>query len=315
MKKVIFTTLVTLGFIAIVTTFYPKNGQYAANDNRVTPTGLKLDNRPEVLGKNPVTSTGQASPVTINVTMPEWALQMNNINENPAFPKETKIKKLDELLDKNTNNPQAIQGILQTLSQHNPVEAVDQILPYLKNPNEAIQNAALSSLNNSMLLTDQEQADKKSNAEFDSLRGKIPLAVNTLFNAPDTSDNMKKAIISGYMTTNDNPADTRKMTHSIIQQGSLNDNTAAYMANALIQSSTNTKDLIVQISTLPNVEQEKIIAGLGNNILNNNNVVSVLDQQQRQALKSYILAHPPESRQNPEKADQLDAWRHIVDIL
>lgn len=95
MKKVIFTTLVTLGFIAIVTTFYPKNGQYAANDNRVTPTGLKLDNRPEVLGKNPVTSTGQASPVTINVTMPEWALQMNNINENPAFPKETKIKKLD----------------------------------------------------------------------------------------------------------------------------------------------------------------------------------------------------------------------------
>lgn len=315
MKKVIFTTLVTLGFIAIVTTFYPKNGQYAANDNRVTPTGLKLDNRPEVLGKNPVTSTGQASPVTINVTMPEWALQMNNINENPAFPKETKIKKLDELLDKNTNNPQAIQGILQTLSQHNPVEAVDQILPYLKNPNEAIQNAALSSLNNSMLLTDQEQADKKSNAEFDSLRGKIPLAVNTLFNAPDTSDNMKKAIISGYMTTNDNPEDTRKMTHSIIQQGSLNDNTTAYMANALIQPSTNTKDLIVQISTLPNVEQEKIIAGLGNNILNNDNVVTVLDQQQRQALKSYILAHPPESRQNPEKADQLDAWRHIVDIL
>ena len=63
------------------------------------------------------------------------------------------------------------------------------------------------------------------------------------------------------------------------------------------------------------MEQEKIIAGLGNNILNNDNVVSVLDQQQRQALKNYILAHPPESRQNPEKADQLDVWRHTVDIL
>lgn len=315
MKKVIFTTLVTLGFIAIVTTFYPKNGQYAANDNRVTPTGLKLDNRPEVLGKNPVTSTGQASPVTINVTMPEWALQMNNINENPAFPKETKIKKLDELLDKNTNNPQAIQGILQTLSQHNPVEAVDQILPYLKNPNEAIQNVALTALNNSMLLTDQEQAAKKSNAEFDRLRGKIPLAVNALFDAPDTSEDMKKAIISGYMTTHDNPEDTRKMTHTIIQQGSLNNTTATYLASALMQPTANSKELITQISTLPNVEQEKIIAGLSNNILNNDNVVTVLDQQQRQALKSYMLAHPPKSRQNPEKADQLDAWRHTVDVL
>jgi hypothetical protein len=315
MKKIIFTALVALGFIVIIATFYRKNGQFVANAYQATPTGQKPDNRVEASGKNSLTPTGQAFMVTNNVTMPAWVLQMNNINENPAFSRETKIKKLAELLDKNVNNLQAIQGILQALSQHNPVEAVDQILPYLKNPNEAIQNAALTALNNSMLLTDQEQAVKKSNAEFDRLRGKIPLAVNTLFDASDTSDNLKKAIISGYMTTNDNPEDTRKMTHTIIQQGSLNDTTAAYLASALIQRSTNTKDLITQISKLPNVEQEKIIAGLGNNILNNDNVVSVLDQQQRQALKSYILAHPPESRQNPEKADQLDAWRHTVNVL
>ena len=217
MKKAIFIAVVAVGFIAAFINFSQKNGQYVANAYEATPTELKPDNRLEVLSKNPVTSTGQALTVTNNVTMPEWALQMNNINENPAFSRETKIKKLIELLDKNANNPQAIQGILQALSQHNPVEAVDQILPYLKNPNEAIQNAALTALNNSMLLTDQEQAAKKSNAEFDSLRGKIPLAVNAVFDAPDTSDNMKKAIISGFMTTNDNPEDTRKMTHSIIQ--------------------------------------------------------------------------------------------------
>lgn len=315
MKKAIFIAVVALGFMAVFINFSQKNGQYVANAYQATPTGLKPGNRPEFSSKNPVTPTDQASQVTNNVTMPEWALQMNNINENPAFSRETKIKKLAELLDKNVNNLQAIQGLLQALSQHNPVEAVDQILPYLKNPNEVIQNAALSALNNSMLLTDQEQAAKKSNAEFDRLRGKIPLAVNALFDAPDASEDMKKAIISGYMTTNNNPEDTRKMIHTIIQQGSLNDTTATYLASALMQPTANSKELITQISKLPNVEQEKMIAGLGNNILNKDNVVSVLDQQQRQALKNYILAHPPESRQNPEKADQLDAWRHTVDTL
>ncbi|TEU24639.1 hypothetical protein [Alkanindiges illinoisensis] len=101
MKKIIFTALVILGFIVIIATFYQKNGQYAANGNLAKPTELKSDNRPEVLSKNPVTPTGQAFPVTNNVTMPEWALQMNNLNKNPAFPRETKIKKLAEFLHKN----------------------------------------------------------------------------------------------------------------------------------------------------------------------------------------------------------------------
>lgn len=111
MKKIIFTALVILGFIVIIATFYQKNGQYAANGNLAKPTELKSDNRPEVLSKNPVTPTGQAFPVTNNVTMPEWALQMNNINKNPAFPRETKIKKLAEFLHKNANCKTACKTI------------------------------------------------------------------------------------------------------------------------------------------------------------------------------------------------------------
>ncbi|WP_336930229.1 HEAT repeat domain-containing protein [Acinetobacter tandoii] len=106
-------------------------------------------------------ATGNAQNLLYKAA-PKWAQSMMDINDNSAYSQENKIQKLVELLKQNETNPEALSAILITLTALNPIEAADEIIPYLKNSNPKVQSAALAVLNNASLLTKQEHELKHS---------------------------------------------------------------------------------------------------------------------------------------------------------
>ncbi|MFX9038872.1 HEAT repeat domain-containing protein, partial [Acinetobacter baumannii] len=80
---------------------------------------------------------------------------------NSALPREQKIDQLVGLLKENNSDPQALTDILVSLTALNPIEAADEIIPYLKNGSPRVQSAALGALNNASLLTEEEHQLKK----------------------------------------------------------------------------------------------------------------------------------------------------------
>lgn len=77
-----------------------------------------------------------------------------NINDDTGLSREQKISELVDLLKKNQDDPIATREIIVSLSNLNPIEAIDEILPFLNNTDENIQNAAIGALNNAMILTE-----------------------------------------------------------------------------------------------------------------------------------------------------------------
>lgn len=134
-------------------------------------------------------------------TPPKWAKSMMGINDHSAYSREDKIKKLVELLKQNESNPDALSGILISLTALNPIEAADNIIPYLNNPNPKVQSAALGVLNNASLLTQKEHELKRSLPEHEAVRKRIAEAVNKLKSDPNLTDEVKQALISTYTAT------------------------------------------------------------------------------------------------------------------
>lgn len=54
------------------------------------------------------------------------------INDNSSYTREDKIHKLADLLKQNESNSDALSALLISLTALNPIEAVDDIIPYLK---------------------------------------------------------------------------------------------------------------------------------------------------------------------------------------
>ena len=106
------------------------------------------------------------------------------VNENPKYNRVDKIQRLIKLLNENKHDASAVREILAHLSNLNPIEAVDDILPFLKNSDPSVQNAAIGALSNASLLTEQEQQLKKSLPENDVIRKKIANNINELKNTP-----------------------------------------------------------------------------------------------------------------------------------
>jgi hypothetical protein len=146
-------------------------------------------------------ATGNAQNLLYKAA-PKWAQSMMDINDNSAYSQENKIQKLVELLKQNETNPEALSAILITLTALNPIEAADEIIPYLKNPNPKVQSAALAVLNNASLLTKQEHELKHSLPHNEAVRRRIANAVNQLKADPNTTNEVKQALISTYTVAN-----------------------------------------------------------------------------------------------------------------
>lgn len=146
-------------------------------------------------------ATGNAQNLLYKAA-PKWAQSMMDINDNSAYSQENKIQKLVDLLKQNETNPEALSAILITLTALNPIEAADEIIPYLKNPNPKVQSAALAVLNNASLLTKQEHELKHSLPQNEAVRRRIANAVNQLKADPNTTNEVKQALISTYTVAN-----------------------------------------------------------------------------------------------------------------
>ncbi len=146
-------------------------------------------------------ATGDAPSLPYG-TPPKWAKSMIAINDNPAYSREDKIPKLVALLKQNESNPDALNAILISLTVLNPIEAADDVIPYLKNTNPKVQCAALGVLHNASLLTQKEHELKRSLSENEAVRKRIAEAVNELKVDPNTTDEVKQALISTYTVTN-----------------------------------------------------------------------------------------------------------------
>ena len=129
---------------------------------------------------------------------PKWVKSTIAINDSPTYSREDKIHKLVDLLKQNESNPDALSVILVSLTNLDPIEAADDIIPYLKDTNPKVQILALGALNNASLLTQKEHEIKGSLPENEAVRKRIIEAVNELKVDPNTSDEVKKVLIATF---------------------------------------------------------------------------------------------------------------------
>lgn len=129
---------------------------------------------------------------------PKWVKSTIAINDSPTYSREDKIHKLVDLLKQNESNPDALSVILVSLTNLDPIEAADDIIPYLKDTNPNVQILALGALNNASLLTQKEHEIKGSLPENEAVRKRIIEAVNELKVDPNTSDEVKKVLIATF---------------------------------------------------------------------------------------------------------------------
>ncbi|KQC94702.1 HEAT repeat domain-containing protein [Acinetobacter soli] len=108
-----------------------------------------------------ITTGKQAGQNTQKLNVAFWAQKIIDVNENSQYSRIEKVKELNDLLNKNKNDPAAVREILSQLANLNPIEAVDDILPFLKSNNPIVQSAALGTLSNASLLTEEEHELKK----------------------------------------------------------------------------------------------------------------------------------------------------------
>ncbi|CAA0235106.1 hypothetical protein ABKPCSM17A_02306 [Acinetobacter baumannii] len=244
---------------------------------------------------------------------PKWAQSMMAINDNSSYSREDKIQKLVELLKQNSSNPDALSAILISLTALNPIEAVDEVIPYLKNSNPKVQSAALGALNNASLLTQKEHELKRSLPENEASRKRIAEAVNELKSDPKTTNEVKQALISTYTATNPSLKDTQAMNHEILKQDVISTNESSFLASTIL----NGKEFSETLTTLGKkdaVVKDSVINSIGTSLSENSNVVSTLNSQQRTELMNFIRNNPPQSS-DANYGYQKDQWNNTLSIL
>ena len=297
--------LVVIGFF-----FYNKN-QNKSNNIEQNISQSELNIKP--IDSNNTELPNSISTSNVKGAPPKWAESLMEINNNLTYSREDKIKQLVNLLKENESNPQAINDILIALTKFNPIEAADDIIPYLNHSNPMIQSAALGVLNNASLLTEKEHELKHSLPENDEVRKHISDAVNKLKTDPKTSKDVKQAIISTYSATNPSQEDNKKMREEILSQQKITDNEASYIANSVL----NGKDLTESLNNLNNkdaVIKDSVISSMGANIINNPNITTILSNQQKTQLIEFIRKNPPSSS-GDNFGFQNDQWKNTLNVL
>lgn len=244
---------------------------------------------------------------------PKWAQSMMAINDNSSYTREDKIHKLADLLKQNESNSDALSALLISLTALNPIEAVNDIIPYLKNTNLKVQSAALGAINNASLLTEKEHELKKSLPENEAVRKRIAESVNELKAASTTSDEVKQALISTYASTNPSSKDTQAMNQEILKQDEISPNESSFVASSVL----NGKEFSGTLSALDKKDsavKDSVINSIGTSIAENPDVISVLSSQQRTELMNFIRNNPPQGS-GDNYSSQKDQWNNTLNIL
>lgn len=309
-NKIKYLLSIAILLILIVLIFFYRNYQtdVEQKDTRSnTPPKEQITHQINTLDSN-LSNTSKPKPSNINP--PKWAQELMYINENPQYNRVDKIQRLIKLLNENKNDTSAVREILAHLSNLNPIEAVDDILPFLKNSDPSVQNAAIGALSNASLLTEQEQQLKKNLPENDVIRRKISNNINELKNTPNIANEVKQAISSSYASTNPSLEDTKSMIKDILNQKEMSANESSYLATSIL----NGKDVKNTISLLDNKSttvKDEVIKSIGNNIVDNPNVLDVLNTEQKREVFSFIHNNPPSMRDD-DFSFKNDLWKNAL---
>ncbi len=305
MKKNILYVLLLVIIILTVFMFFIKEDSI---DQGSANTPLETRNSESMYeNENTAIQAGQ-SPQKLNI--PLWAKKVIDINENSQYNRIGKIEKLKELLNENKNDPAAVREILAQLANENPIEAVDDILPFLKSNDPIIQSAAIGALSNASLLTEREHELKMKLPENNQIRSKISNEINTLKENKNTSKEVKQAIISSYMSTNPSIGDTKVMIESILKEQNITTNESSYIATTILNGidSTNT---LTSIASKNGAIKDEIIMSIGSNIINNPDTLNVLSPTQKKELYSFVEKNPPTTR-NDDFSSKNDIWKNTL---
>lgn len=131
-----------------------------------------------------------------SICYPAWAQEIIEIENNPFYNREKKIEKLIILLKQNQDNQQALHSVLIALITYHPLEAIEDLIPYLDSDDPEVQILTLGALANASLLTEKEHQLKRVLPENVPKRRKINEAIKKVQNNPQTSTVVKQVLSS-----------------------------------------------------------------------------------------------------------------------
>lgn len=309
-NKIKYLLSIAILLILIVLIFFYGNYQTDVEQKNTRSNTLPKEQIAHQINTLDGNLSNTSKPKPSNINPPKWAQELMYVNENPQYNRVDKIQRLIKLLNENKNDTSAVREILAHLSNLNPIEAVDDILPFLKNSDPSVQNAAIGALSNASLLTEQEQQLKKNLPENDVIRRKISNNINELKNTPNIANEVKQAISSSYASTNPSLEDTKSMIKDILNQKEMSANESSYLATSIL----NGKDVKNTISLLDNKSttvKDEVIKSIGNNIVDNPNVLDVLNTEQKREVFSFIHNNPPSMRDD-DFSFKNDLWKNAL---
>lgn len=309
-SKVIYlvVTVVVLALIGFFV-YSMKNDEVSVNEQVEAQENISTNSNAPLASDSPNGNT-QNLPYG---TLPKWAQSMMAINDNSAYSREDKIEKLVELLKQNESNPDALSGILISLTALNPIEAADDVIPYLNNPNPKVQSAALGVLNNASLLTQKEHELKRSLPENEAVRKRIAEAVNKLKSDPNLTEEVKQALISTYTATNPSLKDTQAMNQEILSKDVISTNESSFIASTVLNGK-EVSGTLTGLSKKDAAVKDSVISSIGASLSENSDVISTLSPQQRTELMNFIRNNPPQSS-GDDYGFQKDQWNNTLNLL
>ncbi|WP_179999171.1 hypothetical protein [Acinetobacter sp. YH12239] len=307
-KKNIFLVILIFVICAVILWVYLKSTadttQSISNQNNNTSTLKSNEDRATSLSEN-------SEDMKLNTNLPVWAKKLLQLDQSAAN-REEKIHDLIQLLEQNQHDENAIEEILTQLTSLNPLEATEQILPFLTHQNPKIQSLAIGALNNAMLLTDREHELKKSLPENDLIRQKISHALEQRFQDPNLDPKVKQVLISSLPHTA-SVQTQHNLAQELLQQNSISPNEAQFLSQYLLNGQGNNTTLEQLAHKNPKMIED-IISNLNNQIVDQPAIVEVLNNDQKKQLHNFILQHPPNSK-DESYGYKNDIWRFSLNQL
>lgn len=307
-KKNIFLVILIFMICAVILWVYLKSTadttQSISNQNNNTSTLKSNEDRSTSMSEN-------SEDMKLNTNLPVWAKKLLQLDQSAAN-REEKIHDLIQLLEQNQHDENAIEEILTQLTSLNPLEATEQILPFLTHQNPKIQSLAIGALNNAMLLTDREHELKKSLPENDLIRQKISHALEQRFQDPNLDPKVKQVLISSLPHTA-SVQTQHNLVQELLQQNSISPNEAQFLSQYLLNGQGNNTTLEQLAHKNPKMIED-IISNLNNQIVDQPAIVEVLNNDQKKQLHNFILQHPPNSK-DESYGYKNDIWRFSLNQL
>lgn len=242
-----------------------------------------------------------------------WVQEITAIQENTQLNRQDKILGLVKLLKQNQQNIVAVREILTELTTLNPIEAVDEILPFLNHPDFNLQILALGALSNASLLTEQEQLLKHTLRENDQIRQKIVQHINALKDRSETSATVQHMIVSIYATIATSNTERNAMMQQILQQSEFAPNEANYIATLLLQQYQTDHNILI-LKQKNQFLQDEVIINIASNIEQQPDILNQLSRAEKKKLFDWIQQVPPQSRSD-DFAHQNELWKNTLNQL